>query len=643
MPESLSGEFLALQRAIAGRYSLERELGRGGMGIVYLARDVALDRPVAIKLLPPALSAQPALRERFLREARTAAKLSHPHIVPIFAVEEVPGFVFFVMAYVEGETLGHRIRERGPLPASDVTRILREIAWALAYAHGQGVVHRDIKADNILLEAGSGRALVADFGIARRTEAAGVTAVGEVIGTAEYMSPEQAGGDAVDGRSDIYSLGILGFHAASGRLPFEGPNLASVLAQQITQPAPPVGQMARGVPGRLAQAIDRCLLKAPTERFQKAEHLADALAVSLEARRELPVPVRVLFKQLRQQAPALEGFALLSAGYLTGAVATLVTGDFGDWRVALVMAAFAALWAGAPLVWGATQIRRVLKWGYGQSDVQLAWKTELERELEERAFEHGRELSRFERLMRWKARAGLSIAALSGLWLLFPGTLGISVMGPVFAVSLTVGLGTGLVAFLRYQRRTDLLGHWIGKFLSSRPGRWFFKLAGLGLTRPLQPAQATHRPTELAIGMAVDQLFESLPKSAQKRLADLPAAVRGLENDAVRMRRRVEEINDLLARVDRAGPASARIGDGLDTQRAAVDADLRAARDAAQRRLADAVAALEGIRLDLLRLCAGAGSVDSLTADLAAAREVSEQVDRLLVGRAEVAALLAGQ
>ena len=154
----LPTDFLALQEALAGRYSLERELGRGGMGIVYLARDVALDRLVALKLLPPALAAQPALRQRFLREARTAAKLSHPHIIPIFAVEEVSNFVFFVMAYVEGETLGQRIRSRGPLPASEATRILREISWALAYAHAQGVVHRDIKADNILLETGSGMA-----------------------------------------------------------------------------------------------------------------------------------------------------------------------------------------------------------------------------------------------------------------------------------------------------------------------------------------------------------------------------------------------------------------------------------------------------------------------------------------------------
>ena len=196
-------EFVALQEALLGRYSLEREIGRGGMGIVYLAHEVRLDRPVALKLLPPEMAAQPALRERFLREARTAAKLSQPNIVPIYSVDEVDDFVFFVMMYVEGETLGQRVRARGPLPASEATRILREVAWALAYAHGQGVVHRDVKPDNILLEAGSGRALVTDFGIAQVSDSAGLTATGEVLGTAEYMSPEQASGEAVDERSDL--------------------------------------------------------------------------------------------------------------------------------------------------------------------------------------------------------------------------------------------------------------------------------------------------------------------------------------------------------------------------------------------------------------------------------------------------------
>src|SRR5436853_2325975 len=180
--------FLDFQAAVAGRYSLDRELGRGGMGVVYLARDVRLDRPVAIKLLPPSLAAHQDLRDRFIREARTAGRLSHPYIVPIHSVDEAGDFVFYVMAYVDGETLGQRVQARGPLPAHDATRILREVAWALAYAHAQGVIHRDIKPANIMLEGGGGRAMVMDFGIARLSNVTGETAVGEVLGTPEYMS-----------------------------------------------------------------------------------------------------------------------------------------------------------------------------------------------------------------------------------------------------------------------------------------------------------------------------------------------------------------------------------------------------------------------------------------------------------------------
>jgi len=273
MPDDPSPEFLQFQGALAGRYSLERELGRGGMGVVFLARDVALDRLVAIKLQPPAQATLPDLRERFLREARTSAKLSHPNIVPIFAVEEIGGFVFFVMGYVEGETLGDRVRKRGHLPPPAAARMLQEVAWALAYAHLRGVVHRDVKPDNILLEKDTGRALVTDFGIAHAGQPSGLTGVGEILGTAQYMSPEQACGEPVDGRSDLYSLGVVGFYALSGKLPFEAPDTAALLAMQITRPAPPLATIAPGIPGRLAQAIDRCLAKSPADRFPSGEAL----------------------------------------------------------------------------------------------------------------------------------------------------------------------------------------------------------------------------------------------------------------------------------------------------------------------------------------------------------------------------------
>src|SRR5436190_17784669 len=269
--------FFDFQQAIAGRYSLERELGRGGMGVVYLAREVRLDRPVAIKLLPPSRAGDPHLRERFLREARTAAKLSHPNIIPIHAVEEIGEFVFFAMAYVEGETLTERVRRRGPLAPSDASRVLRDVAWALAYAHGQGVIHRDVKPDNILLETG-GRVLVADFGIASVVAGAGGLSSDDVIGTPEFMSPEQALGEVLGARSDLYSLGLVGYFALSGTLAFDGDKATEVLAKQVTEPAPPLASVAPGVPRRIGQAIDRCLAKDRSERLESTSVLADQLS-----------------------------------------------------------------------------------------------------------------------------------------------------------------------------------------------------------------------------------------------------------------------------------------------------------------------------------------------------------------------------
>src|SRR5687768_2776460 len=262
------------------------------MGVVYLARDVQLDRDVAIKVLPAHLAVDTVARERFVREARMAAGLSHPHIVPIHRVGEARGFAFFVMSFVEGETLGERLRTRGPLPPADATRILREVSWALAYAHGRGVIHRDVKPDNILLEASTGRALVTDFGIAHRGDLAYETDSGKVMGTAHFMSPEQAANEAIDGRSDIYALGVVGYLAVSGRLPFETSNLPALMLKQATEEPLGVTRVAPGVPSALAAAIDRCLAREPENRFADGETLAAALAPPADARPAMPATLR---------------------------------------------------------------------------------------------------------------------------------------------------------------------------------------------------------------------------------------------------------------------------------------------------------------------------------------------------------------
>jgi len=274
--------FLAFQLALAGRYSIVRELGRGGMGVVYLAHEVHLDRLVAIKLLPPEKAERPQLRERFLREARLAARLSHPHIIAIHAVDEVAGFVFYVMTYVDGETLADRVRQRGPMSVSDGVRMLREVAWALAYAHSMGVVHRDVKPENILIEAASGRALVSDFGIA----AAVGDAAGEgVHGTPEFMSPEQALNGDVDARSDLYGIGATAFYAFAGRPPFDGRSATEVLARQVTELPPPLASLGLAVPRKLASLVDQCLAKEPTDRPASANALAEMLGNALCPRR----------------------------------------------------------------------------------------------------------------------------------------------------------------------------------------------------------------------------------------------------------------------------------------------------------------------------------------------------------------------
>ena len=283
MPPTFESEFPGLARAVHGQLVVERELGRGGMGVVYLARDVMLDRAVAMKVLPPHLAAQEEMRERFLREARTAARLAHPNVVPVYRADEIDGAAFFTMAFVEGEALAERIRDRGPIVAAEAVRIFREVAWALAYAHARGVVHRDVKPENILLDRQTGRALVSDFGIARQADASRLTQAGLVLGTFHYMSPEQVSGAELDGRSDVYSLGVVMYQALSGKLPFDGLTAPAVLMAHATKRAPPLHTIAPSVPASLVAIVDRCLEKRAEDRFPNCEMLADALDDALEA------------------------------------------------------------------------------------------------------------------------------------------------------------------------------------------------------------------------------------------------------------------------------------------------------------------------------------------------------------------------
>ena len=267
-------------RVLESQYEVEKEIGRGGMGIVYKGRDKRLKRPVAIKLLPPELAFRSEIRQRFLREAEMAAQLSHPHIVPIYSVDEREGLVYFVMALVEGENLGTRIQRQGPIAPDEARRILREVGDALAYAHSQNTVHRDIKPDNILIDGQTGRTMVTDFGIARAVSEGAeqkLTGTGIAIGTPAFMSPEQSAGDRdIDGRTDLYSLGIVAYQMLCGDLPFNATSTPALLVKHLSERPTPIGQRAN-VPPDLARAVMLCHEKNPADRFPNAKAFVEAL------------------------------------------------------------------------------------------------------------------------------------------------------------------------------------------------------------------------------------------------------------------------------------------------------------------------------------------------------------------------------
>jgi serine/threonine protein kinase len=271
--------FETLNKAIGFQYRIERRLGRGAMGAVYLAHEFALDRDVAIKVLPPEHASAPQMQDRFRREARVAARLSHPHIVPLYTFGEVSGLVYFVMGYVAGESLAARLKSHGPYSPEEARTFLVALCDALDYAHRQGIVHRDIKPDNILLDSASGAPMLTDFGIAKPTFAeAELTATGQLIGTPHYMSPEQAQGRTdVDARSDIYSLGVVAYEIISGSRPFDGESSMESLAQRLTRDAKSLGSVVSGVPSDIALAVDRCLQRDATKRWSDAKSLREAL------------------------------------------------------------------------------------------------------------------------------------------------------------------------------------------------------------------------------------------------------------------------------------------------------------------------------------------------------------------------------
>ena len=369
MPESAnldsSEELRTLSTVVAGRYTIERELGRGGMGVVYLARERTLDRLVALKVLPAEFMAQPTLRERFLRETQLVASMSHPNIVPVYAVEEHPSAIFYAMGFIDGESLTDRVRRAGPLPPGEVARVMQEAAWALSYAHSRGVVHRDVKPDNILIERGTGRALLMDFGISRVADST-MTAMGESLGTPQFMSPEQASGEVVDPRSDLYSLGVTAFFVLTGHAPFEAPTVRAILAMQITKPAPSISSVSPGTPPDLAAAIDRCLAKAPEDRWPTAESLVEALQQIRAVEHGVAPQVRNF-----QRVAEMSSTTVISFFLLLPTVAIVHPEAAGMLMVILAVFTIVNVWQLT------TQARILREQGFGYDDVHSAFESDI--------------------------------------------------------------------------------------------------------------------------------------------------------------------------------------------------------------------------------------------------------------------------
>ena len=619
-------EFLDLQAALAGEYSLQRELGRGGMGIVYLARDVQLDRDVAIKVLPTHLARDTEARARFLREARMAAGLSHPHVVPIHRVSEVGGFVFFVMSYVEGETLGERLRTHGPLPPAEAARILREVAWALAYAHGRGIVHRDVKPDNILLEARTGRALVTDFGIAHGGRDAGVvvTDPGKIMGTAHFMSPEQGASEAIDGRSDIYALGVVGYLAVSGRLPYDAPNVPALLFRQATQEAPSVMQAAPGLPPALGAAIDRCLERDPAARFSDGEALAEVLAPLPNARPALPTTLRAWLSARNPLLVPYMGWSSVFGTLTLVNLAVWLTGNRPDGPAdILLLAAITSLPLFPIIGFHLNQAHRQFRAGHTLSDLRAALEIERRERAETEAVVLQKDEPRGHRILRAATVGAASWLAVT-FGLIVGGVVRESQLGamlivaPVLATLLTGAASNALdVQFIPTKIRKWWQTGIRERLWNSRAGEWLAHRLGAPERSKLAGASA-FRATEAALGVAASELFSALPKEYREQLADLPSIVDALEARAAEARAEMEVVAALVPN-ESGGPDV-----------------LAARRKAAADHLAESVAALEGIRLDLLRLHAGANDLGPLTTLIDAARLIGEDVSRLAEAQREV-------
>ncbi len=630
MPE-IDHNFIALQNALLGRYSIERELGRGGMGVVYLARDVQLERPVAIKMLHERLARDTAARARFVEEARTAARLAHPHIVPIYAVEAREDLVYFVMALIDGETLGQRIRRRGALAADDAERMMREVAWALGYAHAHGVVHRDLTLENILLERSTGRALLADFGIATMRDNAEQT---PTLGTPGYLAPEVIRGEPASTASDLYALGVVGYTALAGSGPFQGDTTAQLLARHLMQPVPPMPQPVRAASRRLSDAVMTCLAKDPEDR-----PASTALFHAMLDRVPEPVAIAPPLRHWFTRWTRIRAVYALAAPILATQTWLMIQGYFDSGLRVLLTAALVttiltltALPVAGQLVFEAAELRRLRQSGYGVDDIRAAfghWQAEQvqERRAEGLAALPGRVIFDL---------TAVGVFAIVATFLIWPHVRAaatelpyirdalIDLLSPVYMATLT-GVGIGFLVPGHRARPDGWLAQAKRRFWESRLAGVIVALSSVGQRHRLTATATLHRNTEMVLGLAVDDLWKAIPADTRAGLGDVPTLAHTLQAGATELR----------ALIERLGESEQAL-----TEDTTELAGLASARATLEQQHRTTVTALEQVRLQLLRLLASQHQTVDLVEQLRVAREVEADLARHAAAHGAIRRLL---
>jgi serine/threonine-protein kinase len=500
------------------------------MGAVHLARDLTLDRLVAVKELPAEFASDSTLRERFLREVRMAASFSHPNIVPVYAVEEDGESLAFVMGYVEGESLADRVRRSGPLSARETVRLLLDVAYALAYAHGRGVVHRDMKPDNIMIERATGRALLMDFGVARSISTspnaqAGMTRVGEVVGTPEYMSPEQATGEEIDGRSDLYSLGLTAYFAVTGNAAYSGDSAARILVRQLTETLPTLATVRPDLPPALADAIDRCLAKEREDRFADAAALIEALDAAQAAAPEIPLVMRLLSNELS----TLQTLGIFCVFVALLAFNVVLRSGWRDLTALLPCLVVASAFTGR-LLQTRAEVRRIRAAGFSGSDMRRGVLAVLaEREERRQQLRIDGAIVAQRRSTARLARILLGAALLSAFWgfntrTVINGTNITPPLGIALVFTAMISFGLSVVLLLRNPLKVSADERFFRTLWLGPIGRTLF---GFAESERTPAASGSTRPVRAAATLPAAVANRASPVDA--RLDDLESRVRRLE------------------------------------------------------------------------------------------------------------------